>query len=62
MILEPWEWSQGARECIMAIKESMRKKGFDYVEVWSENLGDSVHVHYCYPPKNLPQAVYRGRT
>jgi hypothetical protein len=62
LILEPWEWKEGARECVMAIKETMRKKGFDYVEIWAETLIGGVHVHYCYPPKNVQHAVYRGRT
>lgn len=62
LILEPWEWSEGAPDCVRAIKGSMKKKGFDWVEIWSEQLPNAVHVHYCYPPKNIPQAIYRGRT
>lgn len=62
LILEPFEWEQGAPECIMAIKESMRKKGFDWVEIWADQRPGAVHVRYCYPPQNVPQALYRGRT
>jgi hypothetical protein len=62
LVLEPWEWKEGAADCIRAIKEHMRKRGFDWVEVWADQAPDAVHVHYVYPPRNVPQALYRGRT
>lgn len=62
MIVEPWEWQAGAPDCIRAIKEHMRKRGFDWVEVWVDQIPDGILVQYCYPPINVPHALYRGRT
>jgi hypothetical protein len=62
MTLSPWEWEQGAAECIMAIKASARKRGFDFVEVWADYAPDVVQVHWSLEPVNSPKALYRGRT
>lgn len=61
MLLEPFEWEQGARECVEALLAHAAKLGWEQIEVWAEYIPGGVKVHVTNTPQGRKDAVYRGR-
>jgi len=61
MLLTRFEWDNGHRECVMALKNRAKKLGSDFLEVWAVETPSGVEVNWSTEPRYHPKAVYRSK-